>query len=273
MIIAVDIGGTKTHVAFFGDSGEIEKESRFKTPPEYNDFLAELSTHIIHDGAAQPIEAIGLAVPGSIEQESGKILALGNLSWENKPIVGDIGQLLKIDKVYLENDANLAALAEARAMPKAAPLLLYITLSTGIGSGIIVNNQLLTELSGSEAGQMMVRNAAGEQHRWETFASGRALVRLTGKEAAELKDSALWQEYTMLVCMGLQPAISVLRPQVVVIGGGVGAHLESFQEELEKQLSELNHSRTYTDPVIQPAHFGEKSVVYGCYEYAKDHLA
>lgn len=273
MIIGIDIGGTKTHIAVFKNDGSIQVESRFKTPALYADFLIELEKQVANFNIVDSPEAVSIAVPGAIQRDTGTIIALGNLTWENSPITKDVAEILHTTKVYVENDANLAALAEARAMPQCAPLVLYITLSTGVGSGIIINNQLIPELAGSEAGQMMVRDENGELHRWETFASGRALVRTTGKEAASLDDAASWKEYAEKVCMGLQPAISVLRPQAVVVGGGVGAHLERFQQELEKQLAALNHSRVYTNPVVVKAHYGENSVVYGCYHHAKDSLA
>lgn len=273
MILGIDIGGTKTHIAAFDDKGQIYQEVRFKTPHQYDLFLNEIKEHAKDFENIESVSAIGVAAPGSINQELGEIVALGNLPWKNAPVVRDFTQIFGTNRIYIDNDANLAALAEARALPEVTPLVLYITLSTGIGSGIIVGNQLIPELSGSEAGQMMVRDDQGIMHRWETFASGRALVELTGQKAEDLTDQNMWKAYTRRVCMGLQPTISTLRPQIVVIGGGVGAHLERFQGELESQLEELNHSRTYTNPTIRKAHYGEGSVVYGCYEHAKDHLS
>lgn len=272
MIIGVDIGGTKTLVACFAENGKMLKEVRFETNTDYGKFLEDLERYArdIETGKAK----VGcVAVPGEIDRANGKIVALGNLPWKGVNIVADSSRALSIKNVQIENDANLAALAEARALPQRENLVLYITLSTGIGSGIIVNNRLLPELSGSEAGQMMIHDANGLVHRWETFASGRALVKLTGKRAEDLEESMQWKEYTEKVCLGLQPTISVLRPNKVVIGGGVGAHLDKFLTELNNQLEKLNHSRSYTTPEILKAHYGEESVIYGCYEYAKDQLA
>jgi glucokinase len=272
MIIGVDIGGTKTLLAVFAENGKLLKEVRFETSRDYDTFLADLKRRADSLETTKAKVAC-VAVPGAVDREEGKILGLGNLPWKDVYIQHDAANALGVASVCIENDANLAGLAEARALAKPSPLVVYITLSTGIGSGIIVNNKLIPELNGSEAGQMLVRDSDGTAHRWETFASGQALVALTGKRADELTDKKLWNQYVVKVCLGLQPTISTLRPQKVILGGGVGAQLEKFHGMLVDQLEALNHSRTYTNPEILGAHYGENSVIYGCYEYAKDHLA
>lgn len=272
MIVGVDIGGTKTYLAVFAENGKLLKEVRFETPRNYDRFLHELTENANKLETSRAKVACA-AVPGAIDRIEGKILGLGNLPWKDQFIAHDIAKMLGVKNVFIENDANLAALAEARALPQTEDLVLYVTLSTGIGSGIIVKNKLIPELVGSEAGQMMIHNASGELHRWETFASGKALVESTGYRAEDIDDKKIWQEYSKKVCLGLQPTISVLRPNKVIIGGGVGAHLEKFQEILIKDLEKLNHSKTYLTPQVLKAHYLEKSVIYGCFEYAKDHLA
>lgn len=272
MIVGVDIGGTKTYIAVFAENGKLLKEVRFETSRDYDEFLKDLEENAARLETNKAKIAC-VAVPGSINQEKGIVEGLGNLPWKDKYIRHDLSIALGIQSVHIENDANLAGLAEARALPKQEKLVLYITLSTGIGSGIIINNKLIPELCGSEAGQMFVHDKNGNAHRWETFASGRALVESTGKRAEELNSEKHWKLYVEKICLGLQPAISVLRPQVVILGGGVGAHLNKFQSELKLQLQNLNHSKTYKTPKVVPAFYGEQSVVYGCYEYAKDKLA
>lgn len=274
MIVGVDIGGTKTLLALFTESGKILKEVRFETSQSYSVFLKDLSHHA-RIFETQKAKIACVAVPGSIDFDAGLVLALGNLPWRNKPIQADISRVLGVDMIRLENDANLAGLAEAIALPKRHKLVLYITLSTGIGSGIIINNRIVPELSGSEAGQMMVYNKSGILHRWETFASGKALFQSTGQQAMDIEedDDTLWSEYVENVCLGLQPAISVLRPQVVILGGGVGSNFDKFKNQLIQKLESLNHSRTYVTPTILGAKYKENSVIYGCYEYAKEKLS
>lgn len=272
MIIGVDIGGTKTYIAAFSESGKLLNELRFETSRNYEDFLSDLKNHAEKlDTKKAKIACV--AVPGAIDRRNGKILGMGNLPWKDVYIQSDASKALGIKKVLIENDANLAALAEARALNKVEDLVLYITLSTGVGSGIIVKNKLLPELSGSEAGQMMVRDKNGSYNRWETFASGKTLVATTGQRAENLESRRAWNQYVESICLGLQPTISVLRPNKVIIGGGVGAHLERFQDELLAQLEKLNHSKTYTTPQVLKARYKENSVIYGCYHYAKDNLA
>jgi predicted NBD/HSP70 family sugar kinase len=272
MIIGIDVGGTKTLVAVFAENGKLLNQVRFETNHNYELFLQDLKEHS-RIFETQKAKIACAAIPGALDTVEGTVKCLGNLPWKNEHIVRDFSKILGIKKVYIENDANLAALAEARALPKPENLVLYITLSTGIGSGIILKNKLLPELAGSEAGQMIIHDHEGNETRWEDLASGKALVKNTGKRADELEDSKLWQEYAKKVSMGLQPVISTLQPQKIVLGGGVGIHLGKFKARLTEELEKLNYLHLYETPKIVKAHYGEMSVIHGCYEYAKDKLA
>ena len=271
MIIGVDIGGTKTLVGLFDDSGKLADEARFPTAQDQAVFATDLEKTLEQLTHGTTVEAIGIASPGTIQNGS-IVWAGGNLGWENFSIA-KLVQKWTEGPICHENDANLAALAEARAVAPEGGLVLYITLSTGIGSGIIVDGKLLPALAGSEAGQMKLFDEQGTLRRWEDIASGKSLVQKVGQRAEAIEDEAVWKQYARDICLGLQPTINVLRPHKVVLGGGVGMYADKYRMYVAEMLDEIIASRSYSTPEILAAHYGEKSVIYGCYEHARDHLS
>lgn len=271
MLIAVDIGGTKTLVASF-EGHEIVREDRFATDKNFQDFFADLLPILKAHAAKHDVDAISVAVPGTLNHHSGTIVRCGNLAWKNEPL----RQLLRDQgfdcPVYLENDANLAGLGEAHAMHPVPQLCLYLTISTGIGGGLIVNGKLEPALSNTEPGFMLLKRGS-EFIIWEHLASGKALVERTGKMASELRDESLWRDQAERVAEGLQILIPAYRPSVIVIGGGVGVH---FDRHLKRPVEEILQQRMPSfiadiPPIIQAEH-PDKAVIYGCKTYAEQHL-
>ena len=112
MIIAVDIGGTKTLVAAVTADGLYKTKYVSRRLKTTNNFLEELAKNIV-SVTTENIEIISVAVPGMLDRAAG-LLKLGNLPWENKPIANDISERFEDADVLIENDANLAALSEAK---------------------------------------------------------------------------------------------------------------------------------------------------------------
>jgi predicted NBD/HSP70 family sugar kinase len=176
MIVAVDTGGTKTLVAVFNTDGEIVRDQKFPTPTDINDYLTQLKATIDELIAADTITCLSVALPGTIVD--GKMIWAGNLGWHDT----DIRSLLSSHydcPIVVENDANLAGLAEARALKDIPRVCLYVTVSTGIGTGIITNGQIDPNFSTSESGQIMLEHD-GTLERWESFASGKAIMEKYG---------------------------------------------------------------------------------------------
>ncbi|HEX6462146.1 MAG TPA: ROK family protein [Candidatus Saccharimonadales bacterium] len=270
MIIGVDIGGTKTLVASFtGDA--ILAEARFATPSEPADFFTDLVPQIQQLTRGQRLQAISVAAPGIVDHHRGSIVRCGNLPWKNIELRQELGHFFDCP-IYLENDANLAGLAEAHALNPLPRLCLYLTISTGIGSGIVVNGRLLPALGGSEAGHMLLQhNGAGGLAQWEHFASGRSLRERTGKFASQINDKKVWKDFAERVGVGLLALIPALQPSVVVIGGGVGAYFETrWQGELEAYLHENMPPFIDVPPILQAQH-PDEAVLYGCRYYARQH--
>lgn len=264
MIVAVDTGGTKTLVAVFDTDGQIVSEQKFPTPADVTDYISTLKTTIntLLDG--QAATCLSVALPGTIID--GVMVWAGNLGWHDT----DIKSLLSADydcPIIVENDANLAGLAEARALKNIPQRCLYITVSTGIGTGIITNGMIDLNYATSEGGQVILEHD-GVLERWEAFASGRAIVAKYGKLASEIEDESIWDEIALNIARGLMVHCPILRPDVVVIGGGVGTNFDKFSDRVMNILK-TSMKEKYVPLVVEAVH-PEEAVIYGCYYHALD---
>lgn len=268
MIVAVDTGGTKTLVAVFNTEGKIVSEQKFPTPKDIDEYLIQLKATIDGLTASIDITCLSVALPGVIE--NGLLVTAGNLGWHDT----DIKVLLSDHydcPIIVENDANLAGLAEARALTTMPPVCLYVTVSTGIGTGVVVDGKLHPATSRTEGGHIVLSHE-GNLRTWESFASGKALKERTGKLASEIDDEASWREISDNIAKGLLAILPFLRPDIVIIGGGVGTHFDKFSPYLKETL-ESTVDYHYEPTIVQAMH-PEEAVVYGCYYHALDtHVA
>ncbi|HKR82190.1 MAG TPA: ROK family protein [Candidatus Saccharimonadales bacterium] len=266
MYIGVDIGGTKTLVGCLNDEGVIQQKIKFPTPHEYKDFLKELA-NAVDKLSTNDFRAAGVAIPGKLDRQHGRVIALGNLPWRNAPIQTDIEHIVHCP-VAIENDAKLAALSEAMLL-KEHRRVLYITVSTGIGTGVVQDGKLAPSLIDAESGQMWLEHK-GKLARWETFASGKAIVEQFGKQASEIQDSATWKIIAHNITLGLLELIAVIQPDAIVFGGAVSDYFDRFAPPLAKELSKYETPLTPT-PIILQAKRPEEAVLFGCYDLAKTH--
>ena len=271
MIICVDIGGTKILIAKM-DSGKIIGDSiKIKTPRDAAEAIERTVTAIKELPGYEKAHCISIAAPGKIDRESRMLISCGNLPWTNIPIAQIISQELSLP-TYIENDANLAGLAEARMQHFSKGTTLYLTISTGIGSGVVVDNNLAPGLEQSEAGQMMI-HYGGECQMWEKFASGKILYELYEKKASDITDNAVWYRVSESLIHGIFPCIAAFQPDRIIIGGSIGTYFDRYSQLLITLLNEQNDSAVVEIPPIYGAKNAESAVLYGCYEYANDQRA
>lgn len=266
MYAAVDIGGTKTLVASFDAEGKILEKVKFPTPGDYDVFISEMA-QTVANFSTHDFEAVVVAAPGKIDHAEGVFIAGGNLAWSQVPIQTDFEKLFQ-SPVHLENDAKVAAVAEARAAGSKYETVVYITISTGIGVGVCVNGNLDHTLLDAEPGHMNVQD--GETMApWETIASGKAIVAKYGKKASELDDPEAWKFISHNIAKGLLTIIAMIQPDLIVIGGGVGSHFDKFEKPLLAELKKYENPLAPTPPIRMAVH-PEEAVIYGCYELAKE---
>lgn len=259
-ILAVDVGGTKTLLASFDVRGNVVEKFKFPTPPDYPAFIQELS-HAVANLTTKKFDKCVIAMPGKLDRKAGIALEFGNLPWHDIHIASDLHKALGIP-IKIENDAKLAALSEAHLLPTYRKVL-YITVSTGIGGGLIINGKIDPNSHDAEYGRMLLEHD-GKLQLWEQFASGKAIVAKFGKRADEIEDPGTWYIVARNIALGLIDVIAATTPDVIVVGGGVGSHFDKFGQKLISELKIYEDILLHVPPVFG-AQRAEEAVIYGCY--------
>ena len=268
MYLGIDIGGTKTLVATLSDDGQIVDRVKFATPDDYPTFLENLKQNL----ASLPdkdFDYCGIGMPGIIDRDkNASTWGGGNLSWNNSPIAKDVSEMAGC-QVIVENDANMAGLSEAKLVKDHYRTALYITLSTGIGSGFVIDGRLDPNTLNAEVGHMIYPFDNGYL-TWEKMASGGTIVEQYKQRADEITDPEIWKAICERIAIGLVNLSAALTPEVIILGGGVGAHLDRFKQYLDEPLARLAPNGVSVPPILQAQH-AEEAVLYGCYELARQH--
>lgn len=268
MIVTVDTGGTKTLIASFDENGKLGEQTKFPTPPHTDDYVQVLTQELEKQFGNETVDAIIIALPGIIKD--GVAIWCNNLKWKNFNLKAALKGILHDAPIYIENDANLAGLAETRQLKKMPSLCLYVTVSTGIGSGIITDGIIHHALRHSEIGRTLVEYD-GAVREWETFASGKAIYNIYGKYARDITSKRTWHQIADRISRGFLATIPVLQPEVIIIGGSIGTYFDRYADDLDKMLDERLPEHIPTPKLLQAQH-PELAVIYGCYYYAVDLL-
>lgn len=269
MLVAVDTGGTKTLVASFGKDGILDRQIKFATPQNQNEYLKELKATIKDQYEGKIVEAIVVAIPGVIK--NGIVIWCGNLPWTNFDIASALAGVLENVPIFIENDAKLAGLSETRFLKQIPSQSLYVTVSTGIGTGIITDGHINQALHNSEGGHALVEYD-GAPRVWQSFASGKAIYEIYGKYAHEITDKQTWGQIADRISRGFLAIIPILQPDVIIIGGSIGTYFDKFDKQLLKLLKEKLPEHIPC-PTFKKARYPELAVIYGCYYYALDNIA
>lgn len=266
MYAGVDIGGTKTLIAALDDNGVILEKHRFETPKTYEEFLIqfqETAMGLEH----YDFKAGGIGAPGKIDRERGSGIIFPNLvEWHNVPIDHDIEKILRCPMI-LENDAKMAALSEAMLLKHDYDKVLYVTVSTGIGYGLVSGRKITTSMADLGGATLIVEHH-GKLVPWESFASGRAIVERYGKKAQDITDEKTWRAIVRDLRVGLLELIAVTEPEVIVFGGSVGTYFDRWGKLLEEEL-EKYRTPLINLPKLMGAQRAEEAVLFGCYDLAK----
>ncbi len=276
-VVGVDLGGTKIATALLNRNGEVLRQVRyqttqFKSASEVIDCIVQSIAEV---RAGLPILGIGVASPGTVDMQKGVILNGTNLpEWIEIPLQHEIEKRTGV-QVKVVNDANAAAWGEYyTGAGKKSKTMVYVTISTGIGSGIVLDGKLLlgSNSFAGELGHTMIdqngpRCSCGQFGCWEAYASGTAIARfatdaasrtysliteLAAEEgisigakhlfkAARLGDKVACEivdEVTSYIASGLKNVVHTFNPDCIVIGGGVSlAGEDLFEPVLEKTKS------------------------------------
>ncbi len=269
MIVAVDTGGTKTLIAGFDKDGKITTELKFPTPKNKLEYIQTLTTHLVALFDGKKVDAIVVALPGIIRD--GVAVWCQNLGWRNFDVAAELKGVLGGAPLFIENDANLAGLAETLLRKKQPVSSLYVTISTGIGSGVITNGTIDPGLRYSEAGHALIEYD-GVVREWESFASGRAILKAYGKYARDIHSKRTWHQIANRISRGFLAVIPIIQPDVIIIGGSIGTFFGQYEADLKGILKENLPDHIPLPKIVQAKH-PEEAVVYGCYYHALDVLA
>ena len=205
-----------------------------------------------------------MALPGVIRDGVAEWCV--NLGWEHVPMRELIAQQFPNATILVDNDANLAGLASMRRLNPMPRCGLYITIGTGIGTALVLEGELHDALRDCEGGHMLLEYK-GKSVEWEEIASGRAFNTLFGTLSDDTPLEA-WPVIAERISVGLRALVAFVQPDIVVIGGGVGAHTDKFSSLLFGLLAE-SLPASIAPPQIIAAPHPEETVLYGCYDNAR----
>ena len=204
--IGVDLGGTNIAAGVVDSEYKIIAKGSVPTnanrpSEEIIIDMADLCKKLVAEAGLtiSDIEYIGIASPGSINHETGTILRAANLYFENFPLVDTLKKHLPIKQVFLENDANAAALGEAVAgTARGVAHAIMITLGTGVGGGIIIDHKIYSgfNYAGGELGHMCIEYGGrectcGMKGCWEAYSSATALINMTKEKIDECNEKGI----------------------------------------------------------------------------------
>lgn len=269
MLVTVDTGGTKTLITSYEADGTRGELIKFATPEHVDDYVTQLRTTLQAAYGQASVEAVVIALPGIIRD--GVAVWCNNLRWKNFNAQAAFDSVLGAAPVFIENDANLAGLAETRILDPIPTSSLYVTVSTGIGTGVITNGHIDPGLRYSEGGRSLVE-FDGMVREWESFASGKAIYATYETYARDITSQRTWDQIADRISRGFLAIIPFIQPDIIIIGGSIGTYFDRYGDQLGALLKEKLPSHIPC-PQLVPAQHPEEAVIYGCYYYALDQLA
>jgi len=285
-LIGVDVGGTKVSVAVL--SGDRLSEPRVQpTDRSDSDALLDQLVRAVQDVAADDgIAAVGMGVPSVVDWESGRVRSSVNIPLKDVPLREVLSDRLGVP-VFVDNDASVAALAEAEA--SGAKHLVMFTLGTGVGGGVIIDGRVFRGATGAapELGHWIIgadleRGVPEHRDRFpqpaslEALASGTALDRLARDrgfkdgpavvEAAQVGDDSAREVVALLgrrLGVGIANAINAFDPEVVAIGGGVSVAGDLLLDPARETAARFVLPGVGSRTEIRAAQTGREAGVHG----------
>jgi glucokinase len=292
--LGIDIGGTKV-LSIVAENGEILSEDyrlmEFDRGGDYAFQQVLNSSHAAiasaRNSGCDKVAGVGISSAGPLDPESGTIIKAANLhGWDGLPLASKLSEALLLP-CRLENDASCAGLGEALfGAGRGANYMLYLTISTGIGGGIVINGQMYVGANGNAAefGHMIVSPdgplcGCGKRGCLEAFASGTNIARryleltrgarvsrdealAAGTTAADVVRLALegdaaasqvWKEAIQFLGVGIGNLVNAFNPDVIVIGGGVSEAGDALFGPLREAVGKTALPALYAACRILPA--------------------
>jgi glucokinase len=303
-IVAVDIGGTQIRAAAYEPNSItpfVQKKTRTRaSDPGVFERLVQTVEAVWQPGE---VDAIGMASPGPLDPHTGMILDTPNIKeWVNFPVGPNLCEIFGVP-VFLDNDANMAGLAEWQyGAGRGHNDLVYLTVSTGIGGGVISSGHLLQGFHGmgAELGHVIVDPngpfcGCGHQGHVESFSSGPAIARFVAEQIKAGKDSSLkstpkptavqvaeaalqgdalaisaFKRAGFYLGIAVANLLAIFDPSIVIFGGGASQAgdllFKPFQDSLKKHVF---HPHYLDDLIITKAALGDDAGLLGALALAR----
>ena len=284
--IGIDLGGTNIVAAVVNDEYEMVGKAKIPTAtPRSADEIFDDIAKVCKEAMAQAgvtikdIFSVGIGTPGTVNKE-GVIEFANNLGFVNVPAKEMLIERLGIENVYVDNDANCAALGEAQAgSGHGAKDFIAVTLGTGVGSGVIINGKIIAGVNnaGGECGHSVIvvdgePCTCGRKGCWEAYASATALINQTKAAMEKYPDSVMHElvkanggkvdgrtafdamrrgdiagikvvdAYVKYVACGLINLVNIFQPETICIGGGICNEGETLLRPLRRYIDSERYS-------------------------------
>lgn len=286
--IGIDLGGTNIAIGIVNEKGKLLIKRSIPTgahrhADEIVKDMAGLCEELIGEYGitVDDIEYVGIATPGTADHNKGIVVYTNNLDFLNYPLADKFKQFLAVKNVLIENDANAAAKGEAECgAAKGYKHSVMITLGTGVGGGIIIDNKVYSgfNYAGAELGHTVIEAGGkpctcGRKGCWEAYSSATGLINMTKEKLSETKDTIMWEmvdkdinrvtgrtafdamrkgdkagkevvdKYIYYLAAGITNMINIFQPEVLVIGGGVCNEKNYLTDPLKKIVDVEQYSR------------------------------
>jgi glucokinase len=278
--LAIDIGGTKLAVAYFNAQGQMIRRKICPTDREggREAALAAIEPILLLWNAELEIDHCGVGFGGPVDFATQHVaLSTHVAGWSGFPLREWIEDRLRVTTM-IDNDANVGALGEALyGAGRGARPLFYMTVSTGLGGGLVLDGDAVYRGGNSwacEIGHMTVRPdgpecLCGARGCLERMCSGLWLERDHGRKPEELfQDPEFVARYAVDLGLGVKAALMILNPARVVIGGGISQAGERLLGPLRAELARQMPSWSGATYEIARAALGTDSVLWGAYAMA-----
>jgi glucokinase len=287
VLAGIDLGGTQVRVALARSDGQLVASIKTKTHlvPTPQAMVDWAASEIDRHRGREKVRSITIAAPGPIDIKRGVLVNPPNLPWKNVPLEAMMSRATGA-KVTLANDADMAGLGEFhRGAGRGTRNMVYITWSTGVGGGLIIDGKLHRGAHGTagEVGHMIIDpngplDNCGQRGCLEAFVGGANLAKETGHPAAELfAEAARGDRHARMVVeraarymgVALISLTNILDPEMFVIGGGVSRSWALVQPTMLETLRSSPFIKPARRPRVRRARLGDRAGQVGAVEWAR----
>jgi len=249
------------------DGKRIGKIKIVQTPKDFSRATKLFKEIAFELTGTKKITAVVGGIAGVMDKERTKLVA-GNIPWSNKPLKREMERQLTAP-VIIENDAALAGLGETvYGAAKGYPVVVYITVSSGVGGAMIVNQKIVENAMGFEPGRQII-DYKHPKKLLQDYVSGTAIRKKYRKHPSKVTSPRVWDETAKLLAIGLHNTLIHWSPDIVVVGGSMvlkrpGVSLRKVSTYLKKTLPFPRM------PVVKQAVLGDLGGLYGALVLAKE---